>query len=768
MAQAIAYGAYTIHIDGGKLSVTDQTGHVVATADLSADATGKIPLPNGQVLDMGQLADSLASDHITDFATAAGGAGADAAAGSGMFFDNALSHFGLNGFDELQVIKPTTLASSPIPRDENQQPTSTHQSISASEEPVTPPHHDEPPVDHAPVAVDNSLTTAEDTSVDGHVTGTDVDGDTLGYELITGPAHGTVTFNHNGTFTYTPTGDYNGTDSFTFKANDGNLDSNPATVNLTVTPVNDPPAVTVDSSVTENHFVQLTESQNPLGSTKVGDYLLHPTEGQAITDTSMINGVDPANISLSYQAPVTVSFVAEGAGYHNMVGVYSFDSSGNVIPGSVQFLWLDASSTSDNTIGASLVQDFLGNTQQHDVSLGDLAAGTHLGFFMISNGAGNPDNVNLLASVPGVDASGDNAASDLSAINSSLGVSFDSNGNGHITVNGVAMSGDTYFSSNQNWNTDANSNDIQHVISGVTSSDDGKLYVGFEDLAGGGDRDYNDVVFNVDIGAYNLDKTSMATVQPHVEISDVDSTHLSAATLDTHGFVAGDSLHIPPSSLFDVSVTQTGEDYHISIAAKGGSESVGDFQDYLNSIYFTSTSGHEGARTLDYTVTDDQHATSSVGEGTITVQSSYDISASTLGAYQTSLGSGDDHLHLDTSLTHSLNMGTGDNTVSFEQNNGNFGHSQAQYLQNVDHIDTTGFGNNTVSLSIDDILDMTDGGKHLTIIGDQNDTVQLTGNGSSNHWEQTGSHDGFNVYTWSDSTHQAVVEISHLMQQTSH
>lgn len=41
--------------------------------------------------------------------------------------------------------------------------------------------------------------------------------------------------------TYTPAANYNGTDSFTFKVNDGTVDSNVATVTITVTPVNDAP-----------------------------------------------------------------------------------------------------------------------------------------------------------------------------------------------------------------------------------------------------------------------------------------------------------------------------------------------------------------------------------------------------------------------------------------------------------------------------------------------------------------------------------------------
>ena len=66
---------------------------------------------------------------------------------------------------------------------------------------------------------------------------------------MTQPAHGTL----SGTapnVTYTPTANYNGADSFTFKANDGLLDSAPATVTITVTAVNDAPVATAQSVTT--------------------------------------------------------------------------------------------------------------------------------------------------------------------------------------------------------------------------------------------------------------------------------------------------------------------------------------------------------------------------------------------------------------------------------------------------------------------------------------------------------------------------------------
>src|SRR5262249_372551 len=61
------------------------------------------------------------------------------------------------------------------------------------------------------------------------------------------PTRRTADFNSNGSFTYTPAANYNGPDSFTYKANDGSADSNVATVSLTVNPVNDAPVANNDA-----------------------------------------------------------------------------------------------------------------------------------------------------------------------------------------------------------------------------------------------------------------------------------------------------------------------------------------------------------------------------------------------------------------------------------------------------------------------------------------------------------------------------------------
>jgi hypothetical protein len=71
------------------------------------------------------------------------------------------------------------------------------------------------------------------------------DGDALTAVKVSDPTHGSVTLIPDGSFSYTPAADYSGSDSYTYKANDGTVDSNVGTVTITVVPVNDAPTVAV-------------------------------------------------------------------------------------------------------------------------------------------------------------------------------------------------------------------------------------------------------------------------------------------------------------------------------------------------------------------------------------------------------------------------------------------------------------------------------------------------------------------------------------------
>src|SRR5436189_235676 len=107
---------------------------------------------------------------------------------------------------------------------------------------VTPVN--DPPGTSGAIVADDAYTTPEDTTLTVSAPGvlandSDIDGDPLTAILVHSPAHGTRSLNSDGSFTYTPALNYNGPDSFTYKANDGLVDSpTNATVRITVTPIN--------------------------------------------------------------------------------------------------------------------------------------------------------------------------------------------------------------------------------------------------------------------------------------------------------------------------------------------------------------------------------------------------------------------------------------------------------------------------------------------------------------------------------------------------
>ena len=111
------------------------------------------------------------------------------------------------------------------------------------------------PVDDAPIAVNDVNSTNEDTPVSGNAATNDTpsgDGGNVWSLVGTngGAAHGTVTMNANGTYTYTPAANYNGSDVFTYKLCDADGDCSTATVTVTISPVNDTPTAVNDVATT--------------------------------------------------------------------------------------------------------------------------------------------------------------------------------------------------------------------------------------------------------------------------------------------------------------------------------------------------------------------------------------------------------------------------------------------------------------------------------------------------------------------------------------
>jgi hypothetical protein len=524
------------------------------------------------------------------------------------------------------------------------------------------------------------------------------------------------------------------------------------TFTINVANVNEAPVVQATDGTVVNHIVDTSESYDPQASASVGNYL-HGTKGASLSASDISSGISAEDLTVFAPTDVTVTFQKEGAGYRNMVGVYQFDDNGSIIPGTVEFVWLDTTAGKENTMGATLGKDFLGYSQSSTVSLGTLPEGTHLGFFTIANGAGNSGNTALLA---GAAAGTAGQAAAMDAIASQLSIKIDGNGNGRVYVGDTALNGDTYFTHSKTLNTDfTGGKDINHAVAGVSDKLPGQLLIGFEDLNGGGDKDYDDLVFSVGMGTYNVNKLTQGAVQPTVDFSDVDSGTLSQAVIVTSGFQAGDTLNVPPSGDFNVSIDKSGADFTITITGKTGAETLDQYEDFANAIYFSTSSTAEGARHISYSVTDGGGLTSNVSSADINVTNSYEVSSSQLGNGNTTLGSGDDVLHINTGNLGQTDMGDGYDTVHLAKHGMAFGHSEAVKLGNVEAIDATGYGANNVALSIHDVLNMSDSDNRLTIVGDEGDSVTLTGN-----WTVVESNGEFTTYAYSDATMQAVVEIS--------
>ena len=113
-----------------------------------------------------------------------------------------------------------------------------------------PPPPPPPPTNRPPTALAQSVSVTVNTGKAITLSATDLDGDTLTYAVVTTPVNGVLSGSAPN-LTYTPNNNYQGGDSFTFKANDGTVDSSPATVSITVSAA--PPVSTNAYYVDKDH-----------------------------------------------------------------------------------------------------------------------------------------------------------------------------------------------------------------------------------------------------------------------------------------------------------------------------------------------------------------------------------------------------------------------------------------------------------------------------------------------------------------------------------
>ena len=186
-------------------------------------------------------------------------------------------------------------------------------------------------------------------------------------------------------------------------------------------------------------------------------------ERRAIIDVSTI-ALDPRELRLSSDSEVRAYFIGEGAGYQNSLGFFtsSYDPLKGLKSTDAKLVFPNASSSISYLSGGQtngkrtaseplLPGDF--------VDLGKFEAGAQINPFLIADGAKGGTNV---------------------------------------------------YTADPSQNADS----IQHFVSLVVLAikDSPYLLMSAEDLFGGGDQDYNDLVFVLDIGAYNVSELISATV----------------------------------------------------------------------------------------------------------------------------------------------------------------------------------------------------------------------------------------------------------------
>lgn len=232
-----------------------------------------------------------------------------------------------------------------------------------------------------------------------------------------------------------------------------------------------------------NDFIKGGAGQDTL----IGDA---PGEGMFKTDL----------ITMAEDHQITVTFDFEEAGYRNTLGIYKADpDTGEILE--VQVMWANASLQGSGG-------DLIGGQSSFTY---DVAAGEQIGFFLVGNGysSNNFDAMMLGGSFEFRGADGTAASVNDSNVQMV-----------HVAAEGTetVISGPIYHSAAYGDRATLNSDNIEHTM-GYFQADSGTIQIGFEDLWKGGDRDFDDSVFSVDIG-----EASVAVLTAHYD------TELKAAT----------------------------------------------------------------------------------------------------------------------------------------------------------------------------------------------------------------------------------------------
>ncbi|MDW2022850.1 MULTISPECIES: tandem-95 repeat protein [unclassified Vibrio] len=325
----------------------------------------------------------------------------------------------------------------------------------------------------------------------------DIDGDDLTVTSINYSGdEGTVTDNGDGTFSFVPEEHFSGDLQFSFTVSDG-TDEVEQDINVHIEAVADAPDLVITDGDGRNVDDQAILVE-PGGIVEVNIAAALVDQDLSETLTVTVDGVPEGSV-ISYDnegvlndqdngitsfndTEITVTFEGETAGYQNAAGYYKVDEDGNIT--GVEVVYENASQVGG---GGDLIPG------QDQFSF-QISEGESFNLFLIPNG----HNLNDFASMQDGQyefRAADGSPANMDTVDPQLAfVGAD----GSETVI-QSQFGDAVFHGGTS--SELNQDGIEHTR--TTVNEDGELVYGFEDLYGGGDADYSDFNFTIDVGEVN-------------------------------------------------------------------------------------------------------------------------------------------------------------------------------------------------------------------------------------------------------------------------
>ena len=199
-------------------------------------------------------------------------------------------------------------------------------------------------VNDTPQGVEQSIAVDEDGVGSILLVGSDADSDSLTFSLASQPSHGSATL-EGAVVTYIPDTNHNGSDSFTFKVNDGTADSSTATISLTIAAINDAPVAQDQTlSVNEDQTLTLVLDISDIDQDSLTYTVTQPSHGQ-------LSGTAP---DLTYRP---------NANYYGSDS-FSFQASDGVVSSSLATVTITIQSVNDAPVADSLSFELVGSASQ--------------------------------------------------------------------------------------------------------------------------------------------------------------------------------------------------------------------------------------------------------------------------------------------------------------------------------------------------------------------------------------------------------------------